>query len=49
MDRAAKIFYEYCQSYAPELISPQYDQFYDAAKSTVEATKDKAEALRLDE
>lgn len=49
MERAAKIFYEYCQSYAPELISPQYDQFYDAARDTVNATKDKAEALRLDE
>ena len=31
MDRATKIFYEYCQNYAPELMSPQYDQFIEAA------------------
>lgn len=49
MDRAAKIFYEYCQSYAPELISPQYDQFYEAAKESVDSSKLKTEALKLDE
>lgn len=28
MERAARIFYEYVQSYAPELISPQYEDFF---------------------
>jgi len=31
MDRASEIFYEYVQNYATELISPQYDKFYQAA------------------
>lgn len=28
MDRAARIFYEYVQNYAPELISPQYQDLF---------------------
>jgi hypothetical protein len=28
MKRASQIFYEYCQAYAPELMSEQYDSFY---------------------
>lgn len=31
MDRAAQIFYEYVQNYIPELMSPQYEDFYGAA------------------
>jgi len=31
MERASKIFYEYVQSYAPELISPQYEDFFQAS------------------
>lgn len=49
MERAAKIFYEYCQSYAPELISPQYDQFYEASRETISSSKAKKDPFKLDE
>ena len=38
MERASKIFYDYCQSYAPEMMSPQYDQFYKAGQDSVAAS-----------
>lgn len=31
MNRAADVFYDYVLNYAPELISPQYSSFYEAA------------------
>ena len=31
------------------MISPQYDQFYEAAKESVDSSKLKTEALKLDE
>ena len=37
MDRASRIFYEYVQNYAPELISPQYEDFIESAQAAVDA------------
>jgi hypothetical protein len=37
MERAAEIFYDYVQNYAPELVSPQYDEIFDAAQSTLKS------------
>jgi len=31
MSRAAEVFYDYVINYAPEMISPQHNSFYDAA------------------
>lgn len=31
MERAADIFYDHTNTYNPDLMSPTYDQFYDAA------------------
>lgn len=31
MTRAADVFYDYVLNYAPELVSPQHNQFYEAA------------------
>jgi hypothetical protein len=35
MDRAAHVFYDYVINYAPEVISPQYDEFYKAATNSL--------------
>lgn len=43
MERAAQIFYDYVQNYAPELVSPQYEGFYEASKETVEGRATKAD------
>jgi hypothetical protein len=37
MERASQIFYDYVSDYAPELISPQYDEFYEAAQESIKA------------
>jgi len=37
MERASRIFYEYVQNYAPELISPQYEDFFQSAQASVSA------------
>ncbi len=31
MSRAASVFYDYVLNYAPELLSPQHNSFYEAA------------------
>lgn len=51
MERAAEIFYDYVQNYAPELVSPQYDEIYDAAQSTLKSRNQafEAAAVPLDE
>jgi hypothetical protein len=36
MDRAASVFYDYVINYAPEVISPQYEDFYQAALKSKE-------------
>ena len=35
MQRASDIFYDYVVNYAPELISPQYNSFYEAASKSL--------------
>jgi hypothetical protein len=34
MQRASDIFYDYVVNYAPELISPQYNSFFEAASKS---------------
>lgn len=34
MERASEIFYDYVQNYAPELMSPQYQGFFDASEES---------------
>lgn len=36
MDRAAHVFYDYVLNYAPELLSPQHNAFYEAAMKSKE-------------
>jgi len=31
MERAAQVFYDYVVNFAPELLSPQHNSFYEAA------------------
>ena len=31
MERASQVFYDYVLNYSPEMVSPQYDQFYNAS------------------
>ena len=45
MSRAADVFYDYVLNYAPELISPQHNQFYEAAIKS-QPQLDKAEQER---
>jgi len=49
MNRAAQIFYEYCQDYAPELMSYEYEKFNQAANDSREARTAPAELINLDE
>ena len=49
MDRAAQIFYEYCQDYAPELVAYQYEDFNKAAKQSKDARTQANEIVNLDE
>jgi hypothetical protein len=50
MERASQIFYEYCQNYAPNMLSPQYDQFYRAGQESVAASPmDQEQSVPLDE
>ena len=49
MDRASRIFYEYVQNYAPELISPQYEDFYQSAQQSIAARTESKPSLALDE
>ena len=49
MDRAAQIFYDYAQNYAPELMSQQYDAFHQASKSAKEAGSIARETVGLNE
>jgi hypothetical protein len=49
MDRASQIFYEYVQNYAPELISPQYEEFYQQSQASISARTQNSDKLRLDE
>lgn len=37
MERASRIFYEYVQDFAPELLSKQYEDFSKAASDSVDA------------
>lgn len=34
MDRASNVFYDLVLNQSPELLSPQYEEFYDAATAT---------------
>ena len=45
MSRAADVFYDYVLNYAPELISPQHNQLYEAAIKS-QPQLDKAEQER---
>lgn len=36
MNRASDVFYDYVVNYAPELLSPQYASFFEAAKQVSE-------------
>jgi hypothetical protein len=49
MERAARIFYEYVQDYAPELISPQYQSFFDATQSSLQNRSEQKKMIDLDE
>jgi len=35
MDRAANVFYDYVLNYAPEMLSPQHEAFYQAAQESI--------------
>jgi hypothetical protein len=41
MGRAADVFYEYVVNYAPELLSPQHNSFYETAVNTDSTIKTK--------
>lgn len=41
MSRAADVFYEYVVNYAPELLSPQHNSFYETAINTDNSIKTK--------
>lgn len=49
MDRASRIFYDYVQNYAPELISPQYEDFIKSAESSIDARTQSKKKLNLEE
>ena len=38
MDRAANVFYDYVQNYAPEMLSPQHEAYYQAAQDSIKNT-----------
>lgn len=42
MERAAEVFYDYVLNYAPELLSPQHNAFYEAAVKSKKASDKKA-------
>lgn len=49
MERAAEVFYDYVINYAPELLSPQHNSFYEAAvKSLPKKTKVQKQYLTED-
>ena len=49
MERASRIFYEYVQNFAPELISPQSEQFVEAARASVDERAPPKQTVPLDE
>ena len=38
MERAANVFYDYVVNYTPEVISPQHEEFYNAAQDSIAAS-----------
>lgn len=40
MQRASDVFYDYVVNYAPELISPQYNSFFEAASKALPKKKE---------
>lgn len=42
MDSAVEVFYDLVLNYHPEVLSPQYDSFYDAATDTKPSSKEVA-------
>ena len=49
MERASRIFYDYVQNYAPELVSPQYEDFFKSAQDSIAARSQNKKPLNLDE
>jgi len=49
MERAARIFYDYVQNYAPELISPQHEDFFSAAQDSMNQRTEPKKQVSLEE
>ena len=49
MGRAAGIFYDYVQNYAPEVISPQHEDFFQAAQDSMKKRTEPKKQVPLDE
>ena len=45
MQRASDVFYDYVVNYAPELLSPQHNNFYETSINIDEASKDQVRNL----